>query len=396
MIKTNLTPIFQTPQIDLYNGDCLETLKQLPSESIDCCITSPPFYRLRDYSTATWEGGDRDCDHVANPKATKKFGNPEFNENRPSREETKTPGYYADICPKCGAVKVDHQVGIEPTVGEYIDKLQTIFLEVQRVLKPTGTCWVNLGDSFSGSGKGAMANGTIAASGKQLTNKGSCEGSRQKDRSEELSGIRRKSLLLVPQRAAIAFQESGWIIRNEVCWSKAAPMPSSKKDAMTVAHETIWFMTKEPKYYYDYEAVKQPNADPSRTNYKPGRSTYTEGNVHGFGDDRTKRNDGFEKYANGATCNGRNLWDVWHLSPDPCSEAHFATWPREIPRRAILAGCPPDGVVLDIFAGSGTTLMVAKELGRKAIGIELNRDYCTKIIPKRCGQLTIFGAIAHE
>jgi len=343
-----MIPIFQTPQIDLYNGDCLETLKQLPSESVDCCITSPPFYRLRDYSTATWEGGDRDCDHVANPKATKKFRIPEFNENRPSREETKTPGYYADTCPKCGAVKVDHQVGIEPTVGEYIDKLQTIFLEVQRVLKPTGTCWVNLGDSFAGSGKTSGTN--------SLQNQVSLKTHAHVQNRDK--SVRAKSLYLVPQRAAIAFQESGWIIRNEVCWSKAAPMPSSKKDAMTVAHETIWFMTKSPKYYYDYEAVKQPSSDP--------------------------------------LLETRNLWDVWHLSPDPCSEAHFATYPSEIPRRAILAGCPPDGVVLDPFAGSGTTLMVAKELGRKAIGIELNRDYCTKIIAKRCGQLTIFGVIAGD
>jgi DNA modification methylase len=347
-MKTIL-PIFQTPQIDLYNGDCLSILRQLPSDSVDCCITSPPYFNLRDYSTATWEGGDRDCDHVANPKATKKFGNPEFNENRPSREETKTPGYYADICPKCGAVKVDHQVGIEPTVGEYIDKLQTIFLEVQRVLKPTGTCWVNLGDSFAGSGKGATNKTTNQ---KEVYVPSTADAHLQnRDKS-----VRAKSLYLVPQRAAIAFQETGWIIRNEVIWSKRSPMPTSKKDAMTVAHETIWFMTKEPKYYYDYEAVKQSSSDPLLETH--------------------------------------NLWDVWHLSPDPCSEAHFATWPREIPIRAILAGCPPDGVVLDIFAGSGTTLMVAKELGRKAIGIELNRDYCTKIIAKRCDQLTIFGAIS--
>lgn len=378
-----MIPIFQTPQIDLYNGDCLSILKQLPSDSVDCCITSPPYFNLRDYSTATWEGGDRDCDHVANPKATKKFGNPEFNENRPSREETKTHGYYADICPKCGAVKVDHQVGIEPTVSEYIDKLQTIFLEVQRVLKPTGTCWVNLGDSFAGSGKGATKNGTNP-NGKTGQYVPSTADAHLQNRDKS---VRAKSLYLVPQRAAIAFQESGWIIRNEVIWSKRSPMPTSKKDAMTVAHETIWFMTKSPKYYYDYEAVKQPS-----TKYQ------TEGERP-----RTKLNgEGFDE-AKARGCNNqcqvtetRNLWDVWELSPDPVPDAHFATYPSEIPRRAILAGCPPDGVVLDIFAGSGTTLMVAKELGRKAIGIELNPDYCTKIIAKRCGQLTIFGAIAHD
>lgn len=377
-MKTIL-PIFQTTQIDLYNGDCLSILRQLPSDSVDCCITSPPYFNLRDYSTATWEGGDRDCDHVANPKATKKFGNPEFNENRPSREETKTHGYYADICPKCGSVKVDHQVGIEATVGEYIDKLQTIFLEVQRVLKPTGTCWVNLGDSFSGSGKGATNKTTNQ---KEVYVPSTADAHLQnRDKS-----VRAKSLYLVPQRAAIAFQESGWIIRNEVIWSKRSPMPTSKKDAMTVAHETIWFMTKSPKYYYDYEAVRQPSkTDENQRKLQPRGSQPNQfrainGNPqqsHIFAEDGL-----------------RNLWDVWELSPDPVPDAHFATYPSEIPRRAILAGCPPDGVVLDIFAGSGTTLMVAKELGRKAIGIELNRDYCTKIIAKRCGQLTIFGAIS--
>lgn len=337
-----MLPYFKTPQLTLYNSDCLEGLKQLPDDSIDCCITSPPYYALRDYETATWEGGDPDCDHVANPNATKKFGNPEFNKGRPSREATKTHGYYADICPLCGAEKVDYQVGIEPTVKDYIAKLQTIFEEVKRVLKPTGTCWVNLGDSFGGSGKGAT---------NKPTNQKESYVSRPDDAHTKIKdfSIRPKSLCLIPQRFAIACAESGWIIRNEVIWSKAAPMPTSKKDAMTVAHEQIWFMVKSPKYFYDYEATK-------------------------------------------AIPNGRNLWDVWHLSPDPCPDAHFATFPREIPRRAILAGCPPDGVVLDPFAGSGTTLMAAKDLGRKAIGFELNPDYCA-ITAKRCNQLTIFGAL---
>lgn len=338
-----MQPYFQTPQITLYNQDCLTGLKNLPDNCVDCCITSPPYYLLRDYNTATWEGGHPDCDHVINPGATKTFGNPEFNENRPSREATKTPGYYAkDTCPHCGAKRVDYQVGLEPTVSEYISKLQTIFVEVQRVLKPTGTCWVNLGDSFGGSGKGA----TTKKQGQKEVYVPSPDDAhvRVKDAS-----VRPKSLCLVPQRFAIAALESGWIIRNEVIWSKAAPMPTSKKDAMTVSHEQVWFMVKSPKYFYDYEATK-------------------------------------------AIPNGRNLWDVWHLSPDPVPDAHFATFPREIPRRAILAGCPPDGVVLDPFAGSGTTLLVAKDLGRQAIGFELNPDYCA-IAAKRCNQLTIFGAM---
>ena len=369
-----LTPIFQTPLIDLYNGDCLAILKQLPDESVDCCITSPPYYLLRDYNTATWQGGDPDCDHVINPGATKTFGNPEFNENRPSREATKTPGYYAkDTCPHCGAKRVDYQVGLEPTVSEYISKLQTIFVEVQRVLKPTGTCWVNLGDSFGGSGKGA----TTKKQGQKEVYVPSPDDAhvRVKDAS-----VRPKSLCLVPQRFAIAAVETGWIIRNEVIWSKASPMPSSKKDAMTVAHETIWFMTKSPRYFYDYESVKEPSLCPARSREKNNGESAVDTKKRGFG-------------SHCGTYEYRNLWDVWHLSPDPVPDAHFATFPREIPKRAILAGCPPDGVVLDPFAGSGTTLMVAKELGRKAIGIELNPKYC-EIITKRCNQLTIYDAFS--
>ena len=160
-------------------------------------------------------------------------------------------------------------------------------------------------------------------------------------------------------------------------------MPTSKKDAMTVAHETIWFMAKSPRYFYDYEAVKQPcvvslddsNAKRTKKNGESAVDTKLRGHSTQIG-------------IIGET---RNLWDVWHLSPDPVPDAHFATFPREIPRRAILAGCPPDGVVLDPFTGSGTTLMVAKDLGRKAIGFELNPNYCA-IAAKRCNQLTIFGA----
>jgi DNA modification methylase len=374
---TKLTPIFQTPSIDLYNGDCLEVLRQLPNDSVDCCTTSPPYFQLRDYSTATWEGGNPDCDHVANPKATKKFGNEDFNKGRPSREETKTAGYYRDRCPKCDAVRVDHQVGIEPTVGEYIDKLQTIFLEVQRVLKPTGTCWVNLGDTYAGSGKGA----TNKPKNQKETYVPSTTDAHLKNRDKS---VKAKSMYLIPERFAIAAQEIGFIIRNRVIWSKKAPMPSSVKDRMTCAHEIVYFMTKSPDYNYDYEAVRQPaKTDENQRKLQPRGSQPNQFRAIGGNPQQSHvfSEDGF-----------RNMWDVWHLSPDPIPDLHFATWPREIPRRAILAGCPPDGVVLDIFAGSGTTLMVAKDLGRRAIGIELNPEYC-KIISKRCGQLTIFDAL---
>ncbi len=391
-----MEPYFQTPSVTLYNEECLRGLKELPGESVDCCVTSPPYYGLRSYATAKWHGGDPDCDHVADPTATKKFGNPEFNENRPSREATKTPGYYADVCPKCGAIKEDLQIGNESSVAEYIGKLSMIFKEVQRVLKPTGTFWVNLGDSYSthraGKCSDPMGKSNLAGVKTQTVARDCKE-----NQSYRNASIPEKNLMLVPQRMAIALQDQGWIIRNEICWSKASPMPESVKDRCTRAHETIWFCTKNPKYWYDADAVKEPLAN----------STYGRGKVDFGGnkgrnyqpkpDDPNFRN-GSEQWGRTydyTESNGdgkRNLWDVWHLSPDPVPDAHFACFPRAIPRKAILASCPPGGVVLDPFSGSGTTLMVAKDLGRKAIGFELSEEYC-KIIAKRCSQLTIFDAL---
>ena len=386
-----LSPYFQTPSLTLYNSECLEGLKQLPDESIDCCVTSPPYYGLRSYATAKWHGGNPDCDHVAKPNATKKFGNPEFNENRPSREATKIAGYYADVCPKCGAIKEDLQIGMESSVSDYIDRLSTIFAEVMRVLKPTGNLWVNLGDSYAGSGRGTMADGTKTGGAKQQTNTGTMISEIRKD----MSGLKPKSLMLVPQRMAIALQDQGWIIRNEIIWSKKAPMPESVKDRCTRAHETIWFCTKSPKYWYDADAVREPHKTFSLNSEMKGGKGHL--GVRG-GTPEKGKNAGSNNCHNGRWDQafhplGRNLWDVWHLSPDPVPDAHFATFPREIPRKAILAGCPPGGVVLDPFCGSGTTLMVAKELGRRGVGFELSEEYC-QIIAKRCSQLTIFDAIS--
>lgn len=134
---------------EILQGDNLAVLREMPDESIDCCITSPPYYGLRDYGTGTWRGGDPNCDHVANASATKVFGNDFFNKNRPSREETKVAGYYLPVCQKCGAVRIDEQIGLESTPQEYIDRLVAVFREVKRVLKPQGTLWLNIADTYA-------------------------------------------------------------------------------------------------------------------------------------------------------------------------------------------------------------------------------------------------------
>jgi DNA modification methylase len=199
----------------IHIGDCLQTLKELPDRSVDCIITSPPYYGLRDYGTATWEGGSEDCDHKA-PHSNKLFGNPRFNENRPSRAATQTVGY-RDVCGKCGARRIDSQIGLEPTFQEYIVKLVAIFRECRRVLKDTGTLWLNLGDKYLN-----------------------------------------KQLLLLPHRVAIALQDDGWVLRQEIVWEKSNVTPESVKDRCTRSHEMIFTFAKAAKRYsYDKTAIKE-------------------------------------------------------------------------------------------------------------------------------------------
>jgi DNA modification methylase len=170
-------------------GDCLSTLKELPDRSVHCVITSPPYWGQRDYGTARWEGGSVECDHKA-PHSNKSFGNPAFNKNRPSREATQTAGY-RDVCGKCGARRIDSQIGLELTFDEYVDKLVLVFRECRRVLKDTGTLWLNLGDK--------MLN---------------------------------KQLLGLPWSVAFALQEDGWVLRQDIIWHKPNVTPESVKDRL--------------------------------------------------------------------------------------------------------------------------------------------------------------------
>ena len=333
-------------------GSALEQLHTLPAESVDMCITSPPYWGLRDYGTATWKGGDPACDHVANPNATKAFGNPEFDKNRPSRKATKTPGYYADICPKCGAEKTDAQLGLEKTFNEYIDKLCTIFDEVMRVLKPTGTCWVNLGDTYGGMG-----------------DKGKWKDPKYKNgRNGQTVAVNRtatkKSLCQIPSRFAIEMCNRGWILRNEIIWHKPNCMPSSAKDRFTVDFEKLFFFTKNKKYYFETQMEK---AVANRWGgHKPINLDNSKDKDNQFGGLSRERDMMPEE---------RNKRCVWKVNTKPYKEAHFAVYPEALIESPIKAGCPSGGVVLDSFIGSGTTAAVAKRLGRRYIGIELNPEY---------------------
>lgn len=369
------SPIKKEVQIGdcrLLLGDCLAVLKSLPDESVDCVVTSPPYWGLRDYG-------------------------------------------------------VDGQLGLEPTLGEHLAAMVAVFEEVKRVLKSTGTCFVNYGDCYATSPNGRSAavtkdvsdddrtfrdkpfstvgpvydsdypERTYGLNDKQLTSKGSLH---KKGRVVSGGYMKPKDLCMVPNRFAIAMQEAGWWVRSEIIWAKPNPMPESIKDRPATAHEKIWLFTKEQKYHWDDEAVRIPSKytglqgqdesgfkNPQNFNgkhkdgYRSSKPKTDKQRGHsrrhaGFND----RWDSMSKEEQAA--NGRNLRnyepapvEVWNIATKPFSEAHFATFPPELAKRCIEAGCPSDGVVLDIFGGAGTTGFVASQLQRKSILIELNPEY---------------------
>ena len=283
-------------------GNNIEKLKEIESESVDCIVSSPPYFGLRDYGTASWEGGDDDCDHVANINATKKQGNPEFNENRPSREETKYKGYYENVCPKCGAKKIDEQFGLEETLEEYIEKTVLLFEELRRVLKPQGTVWWNIGDSYAskssawgGRGKNSILNNT---------------GLKDKQRRNTIvpEGLKAKDLMMIPARVAIALSENGWYLRSEIIWHKPNPMPESVKDRPTSAHEKIYLFSKNKKYYYDADAIREKGVIPKGT--KGAKGSKERLNVKGV---NARPNE--YKIYNGKR-NKRNVWSTKYESDE--------------------------------------------------------------------------------
>lgn len=338
----------------ILQGNCIDTLKTIPADSVDCCITSPPYYGLRDYGTGEWIGGNPDCDHVANPSATKKQGNSEFNENRPCREETKTAGYYKSICPKCGAIREDKQIGLEETPEEYINRLVQVFQEVKRVLKPEGTLWVNIGDSYNN-----------AKVGNTEVNKHKCVVT-DSFRKKMWSGAKQKDLIGIPWLLAFALRNDGWYLRQDIIWHKPNPMPESVKDRCTKSHEYIFLLSKSPKYYFDFKAIQEPVSRKDTTGICFGGVKYSDNQDVKF--EIYSGND----YINDGT---RNRRDVWSVVPSHYKEAHFATFPEELVEPMILAGCPKGGIVLDPFMGSGTTGAVAVLNKRHYIGCELNPEY---------------------
>lgn len=303
-------------------GDCMEKLATLESESVDCCVTSPPYWGLRDYG-------------------------------------------------------VDGQLGLEPTPEQYVGHMRMVFEQVRRVLKPEGTLWLNLGDSYVGGGNNRGNNSPISK--KQKSNAGAtgqvASFGIHKFKSDLLKP---KDLVGIPWRMAFALQADGWYLRQDIIWHKPNPMPESVRDRCTKAHEYIFLFAKSQKYFFDHIAILEPFANrESRGKLKGERGSQPYAAARG--NDRATSG-GFPRVRE-----GRNKRSVWSVVSRPFKGAHFATFPPDLIEPCILAGCPKGGVVLDPFFGAGTVGIAAKKHHRRWIGIELNPEYA-KIADKRLSE----------
>ena len=335
--------------VRILQGDCRDVLKTLPDESVHCVVTSPPYWGLRDYG-------------------------------------------------------VDGQIGLEGSPFAFVDSMVEVFSEVRRVLRSDGTLWLNLGDSYSGSGKGGNPD-----SGKHSTNKGSQSVGTLYGKTGATArqaavtnvsrricaeqGFAAKQLMGMPWRVALALQEAGWWLRQDIIWSKPNPMPESVSDRCTKSHEYIFLMAKSERYYFDQDAILEPVSPNTHARVSqdvaaqigseraPGGKT--NGNMKAVVRSPKIQEDGGGKIKNNASfinavalqVNERNKRSVWTVPTKGYSEAHFATFPPDLIEPAILAGCPEGGTVLDPFGGAGTTGLVADRHKRNAILIELNPEY---------------------
>ena len=325
----------------IFQGDALTVLrKQFADESVQCCVTSPPYWGLRDYG-------------------------------------------------------VEGQLGLEKTPEEYVAKMVEVFQEVRRVLKPDGTLWLNLGDSYAGSWSNYHPNSPPEKHGQRV--KETARWNRPAYSSQEflpptatIKGLKPKNLVGIPWRVAFALQADGWYLRSDIIWSKPNPMPESVTDRPTKSHEYLFLMSKSERYWYDAEAIKEPAIYAEEARYDPGtnglggsdRKTGTTTRRFAKEKQRGHRrrhdglNDRWDQMTKTEQCsNFRSKRTVWTIAMQPYPEAHFATFPPKLIEPCILAGAPAGGLVLDPFAGSGTVLAVAKQLGRQGVGIELNPAY---------------------
>ena len=337
-------------------GDNRQALKELSDASVQTVVTSPPYWGLRDYGTATWIGGDEACDHE-----TPRSRGDDIKENdKQGTSKGSRPNLQWDC--KCGAIREDNQIGLEQSPDDFIEQLCVVFDEVWRVLKDNGTIWVNLGDSYS-----AMRD-SKASPDSLRTGEGTRVGSAVNRNPENLrkAGLKHKDLVGIPWRFAFAMQARGWYLRSDIIWHKPNPMPESVTDRPTKSHEYIFLMTKSPRYYYDHEAIKEDAIWAEEKRAGKGR-------LHYDGKRQGEKGTGQENFV--SIVDKRNKRSVWQVNVKGYKEAHFATYPTELIEPCILAGSKEGDTVLDPFSGSGTTGEVALKHGRNYVGLELNPEY---------------------
>lgn len=358
-------PYFQDESTTLYHGDSLAVLQQLPDASVDCCVTSPPYFGLRDYGE-------------------------------------------------------DGQYGLEASPAEYVETMRAVFAEVRRVLADDGTLWLNIGDSYSGSwgNQGRKAErGTQRPVNKPMMTP--VHDGRYPTTGSNTGAVKpgappAKNLMGMPWRTAFALQDDGWILRNDIIWAKPNSMPESITDRVSCKHEHLFMLSKSPRYWFDLDPIREPLAFPEKTGHTFGGNnpeiSRTRGSTY-----KVSKRDSFARGTKEALTPGqsgvqhrpdrpdvvagsplgRNPGDVWTIPTQPFTEAHFAVMPQLLAERAILAGCKPSGTVLDPFSGSGTTGLAAAKHGRKYVGIDLSSDYLDLSLRTRLAQPGLnFGGVA--
>lgn len=356
--------------IELLQGDCLDLLPTLKDESVQCVVTSPPYYGLRDYGTGEFEGGDPHCNHVFG-------GQVADGKNRNAISGGVRPGCDASVCKVCGAKRIDSQIGLEKTPDEYVAKLVAVFRDVRRVLRNDGVVFLNLGDSYAGgkTGRSDADRGKRHTDGRDPQNQNAWKSPGAIDR-EVPEGLKPKDLIGTPWRCAFALQADGWFLRQEIIWHKPNPMPESVRDRCTKSHEHVFLLTKNSRYFWNYEANMEEAAYDGRKDCQmKGSDKYKDVDIPG-----AKANSfhvgGHPRWTFKDGKAWRNRRSVWSIPTKPSREAHFAMMPPRLAELCILAGSRPGDVILDPFAGAGTTGMVARQLQRRFIGIELSKESC--------------------
>ena len=374
--------------VTILGGDCRDVLATLPADSVQACVTSPPYYGLRDYQTGTWSGGDAACDHTGTRRG--------HGDEKQSTSAGTSRDPVSRECRKCGATRTDSQIGLESSPDAYVSEMVAVFRAVRRVLRPDGVLFLNLGDSYCSTDK--WGGGVGGNTGKHtLADDGSVPSWNVRQRKAPMSGIKPKDLLMIPARVALALQADGWWLRSDIIWAKVAPMPESVRDRPTRSHEHVFLLTKNARYFYNTQEARdpltatsmarlgQPGYDQQEGSERANGGAKTNGKMKAvaaqFGGRLKSQINDQTRLASGNDWNqdpasGANWRDVWPIASGGFGEAHFAVMPPELAERCIKAGSKPGDTILDPFAGAFTTPLAADRLQRHAIGIELNADYC--------------------